>query len=184
MRKESIVSIALGAISLAAVTFTASVLPALADAKLNEAAPDFALPDASGKVVHLSDFHGKKVVVVYFYPKDETPGCTTEACTFRDKYDDLKAAGAEVIGISSDSSESHKKFADHRKLPFILLADEKGQVRKAWGVPSSMAGMIPGRVTYVIDKEGVVRLVFNSMTNAEKHVSEALAEVNKLAATK
>jgi peroxiredoxin Q/BCP len=148
--------------------------------KLGEAAPDFTLNSADGKVVHLSDFKGKKVVVVYFYPKDETPGCTTESCAFRDKYDAFKSAGAEVIGISSDSVESHKKFAEHRKLPFILLSDPKGQVRKAWGVPSAM-GIMPGRVTYVVDKDGVVRLVFTSMLDAEKHVSEAVATVNKLA---
>jgi thioredoxin-dependent peroxiredoxin len=156
-------------------------LPALAAAKMDEAAPDFALSGADGKVVKLSDFRGKKVVVVYFYPKDETSVCTAEACSFRDKYEGLKAAGAEVIGISSDSVESHKKFAEHRKLPFILLADPQGKVRKDWGVPNAM-GVIPGRVTYVIDKDGVVRLVFNSMTDAEKHVSEAVKEVNKLAA--
>lgn len=150
-------------------------------AKLNEPAPDFALSDAEGKTVHLSDFRGKKVVVVYFYPKDETPGCTTESCTFRDKYDQFKSAGAEVIGISSDSVESHKKFAEHRKLPFILLSDNKGQVRKLWGVPSAM-GIMPGRVTYVVDKDGVVRLVFNSMLDAEKHVAEAVKAVNQLAA--
>jgi len=155
-------------------------LPALADATLDKPAPDFALSNADGKVVKLSDFRGKQVVVVYFYPKDETPGCTTEACSFRDKYEELKSAGAEVIGISSDSAESHKKFAEHRKLPFILLADPNGKVRKEWGVPNAM-GIIPGRVTYVIDKDGVVRLVFNSLKDAEKHVSEAVTEVHKLA---
>src|ERR1700679_2580114 len=100
MRKAAFVFTALSFIGLAALP----VLPALADAQLDKPAPDFSLPNADGKVVKLSDFHGKKVVVVYFYPKDETPGCTTEACSFRDKYDQLKAAGAEVIGISSDSS--------------------------------------------------------------------------------
>jgi thioredoxin-dependent peroxiredoxin len=164
---------------LIALSFIA--LPALAEVKQGEAAPDFALSGADGKVVKLSDFKGKQVVVVYFYPKDETPGCTTEACSFRDKYDDLKKAGAEVIGISSDSVDSHKKFAEHRKLPFILLSDEGGKVRKQWGVPNAM-GVIPGRVTYVIDKNGVVQLVFSSLKDAEKHVSEAVTEVNKLAA--
>jgi len=155
-----------------------NVLPALAEAKLGQAAPDFSLPDASGKIVKLSDFKGKKVVVVYFYPKDETPVCTTEACTFRDKYEDLKSAGAEVIGISSDSVDTHKKFAEHRKLPFILLSDDGGKVRKDWGVKGVMG--IPGRTTYVIDKGGVVRLAFSSMMDGQKHVDEAVAEVNKL----
>jgi peroxiredoxin Q/BCP len=177
MRKAAFLLTALSFLGLAALP----LLPALADAQMDKPAPDFALPNADGTVVKLSDFHGKKVVVVYFYPKDETPGCTTEACSFRDKYDQLKAAGAEVIGISSDSSESHKKFAEHRQLPFILLADEGAKVRKEWGVPNAM-GVIPGRVTYVIDKDGVVRLVFSSLHDAQKHVEEAVAEVNKLKA--
>jgi len=150
----------------------------MAEAKLGEAAPDFSLPDADGKTVNLSDFKGKKVVVVYFYPKDETPVCTTEACTFRDKYEALKTAGAEVIGISSDSADTHKKFAEHRKLPFILLSDDGGKVRKDWGVKGALGR--PGRTTYVIDKDGVVRMAFSSMTNGKKHVDKAVAEVNKL----
>ncbi len=156
--------------------------PALAAAKMDEAAPDFNLANAEGKMVKLSDFHGKKVVVVYFYPKDDTMICADEACDFRDKYEQLKSAGAEVIGISSDSVASHKKFVEHRKLPFILLSDTKGKVRKEWGVPTAMGGMMPGRVTYVIDKDGVVRMMFSSLMDAEKHVAEAIKEVNKLAA--
>jgi len=155
-----------------------SAWPALAEAKKGEAAPDFSLPDADGNNVKLSDFHGKKVVVVYFYPKDETPVCTIESCTFRDKYEALKSAGAEVIGISSDSSDSHKKFAEHRKLPFILLADEGGKVRQEWGVKNALGQA--GRTTYVIDKDGVVRMAFSSQTDGKKHVAKAIAEVNKL----
>jgi thioredoxin-dependent peroxiredoxin len=142
--------------------------------RAGDPAPDFALPDASGKTVRLGDYRGKKAVVLYFYPKDDTPGCTKEACTFRDQYQDLQDAGAEVIGISSDSAESHAKFAAKYKLPFTLLADRGGSVRKQYGVPATL-GLLPGRVTFVIDRNGVVRHVFNSQFQAAKHVEESLA---------
>ena len=137
-------------------------------------APDFSLPDANGKTVRLSDFRGKKAVVLYFYPKDDTPGCTKEACAFRDQYEDLKDAGAEVIGVSSDGEAAHTKFATKYKLPFILVSDKGGAVRKQYGVPATL-GLLPGRVTFVIDKQGVVRRTFNSQFQATKHVSEAIA---------
>ncbi|HEY9785156.1 MAG TPA: peroxiredoxin [Candidatus Obscuribacterales bacterium] len=136
-------------------------------------APDFSLPSASGVTVSLKDYIGKKAVVLYFYPKDETTVCTKEACTFRDNYAVFKDLGAEVIGVSSDSVESHKKFADKHRLPFLLLADADGKLRKTYGVPSTL-GVIPGRVTYVIDKKGTVRYIFNSQMQGEKHVTEAL----------
>lgn len=144
-------------------------------------APEFTLPDQNGKKVSLADYRGKKAVVVYFYPKDETPGCTKEACSFRDAYEDFVAAGAEVIGISGDSVGSHIAFAQHHRLPFTLLADVGNKVRKAYGVPATLF-ILPGRVTYVIDKEGVVRHVFDSQLQATKHISEALAVVKTLAA--
>ncbi|MEY4508790.1 MAG: hypothetical protein RLZZ450_912 [Pseudomonadota bacterium] len=136
-------------------------------------APDFTLNDQHGKPVSLADFRGKKSVVVYFYPKDDTPGCTAEACSFRDQFTEFSDAGAEVIGISSDSEASHKKFAEKHRLPFTLLSDRGGQVRAAFGVPATF-GLLPGRVTFVIDKEGVVRHAFNSQINATKHVQESL----------
>ena len=139
---------------------------------VGDRAPDFSLPDRNGKTVHLSEFRGKPVVL-YFYPKDDTPGCTKESCTFRDQYQDFKDAGSEVIGISSDSSESHEKFATKYRLPFVLLSDRGGATRKAYGVPSTL-GVLPGRVTYVIDREGTVRHVFNSQFQATQHVDEAL----------
>ena len=142
-------------------------------------APDFALPDAGGKLVRLADFRGKKAVVLYFYPKDDTPGCTKESCTFRDQYQDFQDAGAEVIGVSSDSSESHRKFASKHSLPFTLLSDQGGAVRKKYGVPATL-GLLPGRVTFVIDKQGVVRHVFNSQMNPTKHVDEALDVLKSL----
>lgn len=136
-------------------------------------APDFTLTNQDGKPVSLSDFKGKQAVVLYFYPKDNTPGCTAEACSFRDSYEVFQEIGAEVIGVSSDSEDSHQGFAAKHRLPFVLLSDQGGEVRKLYGV-SSWFGIFPGRVTYVIDKEGVVRHIFNSQTAATKHVAEAL----------
>jgi peroxiredoxin Q/BCP len=109
---------------------------------------------------------------LYFYPKDETTGCTKEACTFRDYYEELTKLDAEVIGVSGQSVESHKSFASHHGLPFILISDEHNNIRELYGVPSSI-GIIPGRVTYIIDKKGMVRHIFNSQTQAQKHVEEA-----------
>ncbi len=140
--------------------------------KVGDKAPDFKLQSQMGDDVRLSEFFGKKNIVLYFYPKDETTGCTKEACTFRDNYEELTKLDAEVIGVSGQSVESHKSFASHHGLPFILLSDEGNKVRELYGVPSSM-GIIPGRVTYIIDKSGVVRHIFNSQTQAQKHVDEA-----------
>lgn len=147
--------------------------------KVGDRAPDFALKSQFGDFVRLSDFLGKKPVVLYFYPKDFTTGCTREACAFRDSYEAFKDAGAEVIGVSTATQEKHGEFAAAYKLPFKLLADEAGKVRQLYGVPSSL-GLIPGRVTYIIDKSGVVRHVFNSQLNPEKHVEEALRVLKTL----
>jgi peroxiredoxin Q/BCP len=142
------------------------------EVKVGDKAPDFTLPSQMGDDVTLSEFFGKKNVVLYFYPKDETKGCTKEACTFRDNYEELTKLDAEVIGVSGQSVESHKSFASHHGLPFILLSDKNNNIRELYGVPSSM-GIIPGRVTYIIDKKGIVRHIFNSQTQAPKHVEEA-----------
>jgi peroxiredoxin Q/BCP len=140
--------------------------------KVGDKAPDFTMPSQMGDNVTLSEFFGKKNIVLYFYPKDESPGCTREACSFRDSYEELTNLGAEVIGVSAQGVESHKSFATHYGLPFILLSDEDNKVRKLYGVPSTM-GIIPGRVTYIIDKQGVVRHIFSSQIQAERHVEEA-----------
>jgi len=141
-------------------------------------APAFSLPDQDGQTVKLSDLKGQWVVL-YFYPKDDTPGCTVEACSFRDAYEDFKEAGAEVVGISSDSAAAHRAFADRHKLPFLLVADEGGRVRKLYGVPSTF-GLFPGRVTYVIDPEGVVRHIYSSQLRATNHSRESLAVARAL----
>ena len=149
--------------------------------KAGDKAPDFTLPAQSGEQVKLSDRLGERVVVLYFYPKDNTSGCTAEACAFRDSYEAFAEAGAEVIGVSSDSADKHAAFAGKHHLPFTLLADQGGKVRKLYGVPSVL-GLLPGRVTYVIDRQGVVRHLFNSMTNTGAHVNTALAMVKELQA--
>jgi thioredoxin-dependent peroxiredoxin len=136
-------------------------------------APDFTLPSQSGEIVSLGDFLGTRPVVLFFYPKDNTLGCTKEACAFRDSFEELGRLDAEVIGISSDSVESHKGFAEKHKLPFTLLSNQGSRVRRLYGVPSTF-GLFPGRVTYVIDKEGVVRHIFSSQLGVERHVEEAI----------
>ncbi len=124
-------------------------------------------------MVDLKEVFGRREVVLYFYPKDNTPGCTTEAKAFRDSFETFTQMGAEVIGVSSDTVDSHRDFAAKCGLPFQLLSDDGGKVRKLYGVPSSF-GLIPGRVTFVIDTKGVVRHVFNSQLNPERHVEEAV----------
>ena len=147
--------------------------------KVGDIAPDFTLPSQMGDNVTLSEYFGKKNIVLYFYPKDETRGCTREACEFRDQYDVFTELGAEVIGVSAQSVESHKSFATHHGLPFILLSDEKNEVRKLYGAASTM-GIIPGRVTYIIDKKGMVRHVFSSQFQPTKHIEEALKVLKEL----
>ena len=142
-------------------------------------ASDFTLPSRSGDMVSLEDFKGKKPVVLFFYPKDDTPGCTRQACAFRDDYAEFGRLDAEVIGISSDSVESHQDFALKHDLPYTLLSDEEGKARRLYGVPNTF-GLFPGRVTYVIDKEGVVRHVFSSQIGVEKHVEEALKALRSI----
>lgn len=141
--------------------------------RLGSRAPDFSLPNQNGESVRLYDYVGKSAVVLYFYPKDNTGGCTKEACAFRDSYEAFTEAGAEVIGVSSDPPDSHAGFARQYRLPFILLSDVGGSVRKLYGVPKTF-GLIPGRVTYVIDRNGIVRHIFSNQFAAEKHVTEAL----------
>ena len=141
-------------------------------ARVGARAPDFTLPAQSGETVRLGDFFGKPVVL-YFYPKDDTLGCTREVCAFKDDLEQFGNLDAEVIGISSDSVESHKAFAEKHDLPLALLSDEGGKVRKLYGVPNTL-GLFPGGVTYVVDESGVVRHVFSSQIGVERHAQEAI----------
>ncbi len=142
-------------------------------------APDFELPSADGKLTRLSNFKGKRPVVIFFYPRDETPGCIKEACTFRDHYEQFQKAGVEVIGISSDPPETHKKFAGRHRLPFLLLSDQQGKIRQLYRIPKTW-GLLPGRVTLVIDRNGVVRNSFSSQWNPARHVEESLKLLREL----
>ena len=148
--------------------------------KVGEEAPDFTLYDQDGESVSLGDFKGVNNVVLFFYPKDFSPGCTTQACSFRDSYEDFTDRGAVVIGVSSDSVESHKKFLDTYLLPFTLLSDPKGKVRSLYSATKAF-GLLPGRYTFIIDKTGVVRHIFTSETNMKKHTDESLKVLREIA---
>lgn len=148
--------------------------------KIGDRIPNFTAQDTDGNIFDSRDFVGKKALVIYFYPKDNTPGCTTQACGFRDQYEDFKDLGAEVIGISGDDVSSHQKFARQYKLPFILLSDNDRKIRRLFGVPSNMFGLLPGRVTYVTDRNGEIKMIFDSMM-ASKHIPIALKAIKKLA---
>jgi peroxiredoxin Q/BCP len=146
-------------------------------AAVNQPAPDFVLPGADGTPLQLSALRGRKVVL-FFYPRDDSPVCTVQACAFRDAYEELTTAGAEVVGVSSDSAESHRRFAAKRELPFPIVSDPDGSVRRLYGASSSRLLGKTGRVTYLIDEEGVVRDVFSSMFRAFEHVRRARAWVS------
>ncbi len=147
--------------------------------KEGDAAPDFTLPTQDGRELSLHDFRGAKNVVLYFYPKDFTMGCTAEAKRFSENYGMLHEMGAEVIGVSSDSVESHQGFAAECGVSFPLVSDGKGELRSLYGVKKSM-GFAPGRVTFVIDKEGTVRRIFSSQLNPRRHVDEAIQTLKAL----
>ncbi|PHR68882.1 MAG: peroxiredoxin [Lutibacter sp.] len=141
---------------------------------LEDKIPLFTLKDQEDNDFSIENLIGKKSLVIFFYPKDFTPGCVREVCAFRDQYQDFLDCGVEVIGISSDGLNSHKKFAEKHNLPFTLLSDVKGKIRKLFGVPSSFLGLLPGRMTFVIDKQGIVKMRFNNQFGAEKHISASL----------
>ena len=146
--------------------------------KVGDKIPDFRAIKVDGTVFESASIVGEKVVVVYFYPKDNTSQCTAQACSFRDKYQDFKDLGAEVIGISSDGTASHEKFRQQYKLPFILLSDEDKKIQKMFGVPKALFGILPGRVTYVADKNGIIIMIFNNIM-AANHIPKALRAVKK-----
>jgi len=136
--------------------------------------PSFTLPTQDDVMYPIDSVLGKKNLVIYFYPKDDSPGCTKQACTFRDQFEVFAEADALIIGISSQSVQSHKEFAEKHNLNFTLLADEHETVHKLFGVPSDLMGLLSGRVTYIVDKQGKIVYIFNSQMNAEQHVAEAL----------
>lgn len=142
--------------------------------------PQFSLADQNGKLFAINSVIGKKNLVIYFYPKDDSPGCTAEACYFRDQFEVFSEVNALIIGISGQSVESHKKFAEKYRLSFTLLSDEGNKIRKLFGVPTNLLGLLPGRVTYVVDKSGTVVYIFNSQTQTSKHVDDALKILKEL----
>jgi peroxiredoxin Q/BCP len=147
--------------------------------KIGDKIPSFSLQDQNGEVFSIDNFLGTTAMVIYFYPKDDTPGCTKEACSFRDTYSEFRDLNAKVIGISADNVASHKKFAEKYNLPFTLLSDTNNKVRKLFGVPGSLFGLIPGRVTYIVDKNGIVTEIYDNMFNAEGHIEESLKALQK-----
>jgi peroxiredoxin Q/BCP len=146
---------------------------------VGDRAPLIALKDAEG-VERRSDRLAGKILVLFFYPKDDTPGCTMEACAFRDSYADFQSLGAEVWGVSGDDAASHQRFASRHQLPFPLLVDRDNALRKAFGVPNAML-VLPGRVTYVMDGQGTIRHIFNNLLDGPAHRREALDVVKGLA---
>ena len=146
---------------------------------IGEASPEAVLVLGGGRQVSLADLWAQHVVVLFFYPRDDSVVCTKEACAFRDSFEKFVEAGATVVGVSGDSSEKHEGFASRNRLPFLLASDADGALRKAFGVPKTL-GVIPGRVTYVIDRQGIVRNVFSAQFAADAHVREAMDAVRAL----
>jgi peroxiredoxin Q/BCP len=142
--------------------------------------PSFSLPDQNGVLFDVANLLGKKKMVIFFYPKDDSPGCTKEACYFRDLFEVFSEADAVIIGISGQSVESHKKFVKKYHLSYTLLSDKGNRIRKLFGVPTNLFGLLPGRVTYIADREGRVAHIFNSQVQAERHVDEALKILKEL----
>jgi len=171
MRKFIYIIVVLIAVIIIKMTVTNTPKQPL---KVGDTIPAFSLQDQNGQWFNSDEVIGKQPVIIYFYPKDETPGCTKEACEFRDEFEVFTDLNARVIGISSDNVASHKKFAEKYHLPFTLLADVNKKVRQLFGVPKSTLGLLPGRVTYIINNKGVVIYIFNSQFKAEKHIEKAI----------
>lgn len=149
-------------------------MPAL---RVGDPAPDFQATTSDGKPIRLGDYRGRRGLVLFFYPRDHTRICTKEACAFRDSYEQFSAAGFDVVGVSSDSNDSHQDFAREHRLPFPLISDADGALRRAFGVPDVL-GLVPRRATFVIDRDGVIRLTFSALLASDEHVQRALAAVN------
>ncbi|NOU60062.1 peroxiredoxin [Marinifilum sp. JC070] len=141
--------------------------------QIGDQIPAFQLQNQDGELINIKDYVGKQNLVIYFYPKDDTPGCTKQACSFRDQCEDFNDLNAEVFGVSGQSVESHKEFAEKHRLNFNLLCDVNNTVRKQFGVPTNFFGLLPGRVTYIVDKSGKIVHIFNSQFRAEEHIEQA-----------
>lgn len=148
----------------------------MARLSIGDRAPEFSATTYDGARISLTDFRGRRALVLFFYPKDGTPICTQEACAFRDSYQKFLAAGVEVVGVSSDAAESHRRFAERHQLAFPLISDRDGSLRKAFGV-RKVLGLLPGRVTFVIDQQGIVRQIFSALFASGEHVRQALEAV-------
>ena len=153
-------------------------IPPVPPVAVGDKAPQFTATLQDGGTFDSASLSGRKSLVLFFYPKDNTPVCTQQACAFRDAYEQFVKADVEVIGVSSDSPASHRRFAEKHRLPFPIISDHDSALRKLFGVPRAW-GIFPGRVTYVIDKEGIVRLVYNATLAAEPHVRKALDAITK-----
>lgn len=152
----------------------------MAKIEIGNIIPEFTLKDQDGNQFDINSVIGKKNLVIYFYPKDDSPGCTKEACYFRDQFEVFNEADALIIGISGQSVESHKKFAEKYRLSYTLLSDEGNKIRKLFGVPTNFFGLLPGRVSYIVDKTGKVIYLFDSQINATQHVDKALEILKQL----
>lgn len=171
----------LGLLSVIFIVLTINnIMGQLNELEVGDTIPIFTLKDQDNNDFDIDKYRGVKSMIIYFYPKDDTPGCIKEACSFRDEFEVFTDLNVEVIGISADNVASHKKFAEKYRLPFILLADTKNKVRKLFGVPSSLMGLLPGRVTYVINKNGIIAHIFNSQFGAEKHITESLSILKEI----
>ena len=148
--------------------------------KVGDPIPDLSLNDQDGNLINLHAYKGKHPLVVYFYPKDDTPECTKEACEFRNEHDQFEQYNAKVFGISGDSEKSHQRFIARHSLNFSLLSDRHRKAEKAFGVPRSLFGLLPGRVTFIIDKQGVIQHTLNSQLDARRHTYESLKVLKRL----
>jgi len=146
--------------------------------KVGDTIPAFSLRDQNDSLFNIADYIGRKILVIYFYPKDESTVCTKEACSFRDNYKEFDSAGAMVIGINSGSVESHRNFAKNHRLPFTLLSDPDNKVLNMFGVKKKF--FISGRETFVVDKTGKIVFTYNSMTNGSAHEKETLSFIKKM----
>ena len=160
------------------IVFTVFRSSAQSPLKVGDKIPSFTLLDQSGQTFDIDQYIGETAMVIYFYPKDDTPGCTKEACSFRDSYESFTDKNIKVVGISSDDVESHRNFAAKYNLPFTLLADTNSEVRNMFGVSANMFGLIPGRVTYVIDKKGEIIFMYDNQLKAAKHIEESIKAID------